>query len=338
MARLLELFGELRPPPLSSDALAVKALGRGSCVWMGKDEQSRPVVLIEARQDLDRSSGIVLRNLSFEPWASCRITEVGGSSREINACVIRCTAPEKELHEHFMRAFSPSCEGLGSQPTVSEVALVVEKLIEVFQALTEPPGDSVQGLWAELLLISNARDIELATESWQPRARSLVDFQSGRTGIEVKSCLGNIRQHRFKLAQLQPPEGSVRLIFSVMLTSRPTGASIPDLWNTIEERLRDRPGLRDRVAVRIAQTLGDDWRRAHSRRFDVATAIGSIVVLRADQIPRVGEDAEPGISDIEFAVDLSAVPPASRRELAQGDALLSSLWPQNTPDVTAARK
>jgi hypothetical protein len=336
MARLLELFGELRPPPISSDGFAVKALGSGSRVWMGKDEQSRPVVLIEARRDLDRSSGVVLRNLAFQPWAHCRITEAGGSSRDIDASVIRCTAPERELHEHFMRAFSPSCEVLGPQPTVSEVALLVERLAQVFQALAEPSSDSVQGLWAELLLINNASDIELATESWQPRRRSLVDFQSGRTGIEVKSCLGDIRQHRFKLAQLQPPEGSVRLVFSLMLTSRPTGASIPDLWNTIEHRLRDRPGLRDRVAVKIAQTLGDDWRRVHSRRFDVKAAISSIAVLRADQIPRVGDDAAAAITDIEFTGDLSGVPLESREEHSEGDALLLSLWPQDTPDCAAA--
>jgi Putative PD-(D/E)XK family member, (DUF4420) len=329
MARLLELFGELRPPPIASDAFAVKALAVGSRVWMGKDEQSRPVVLIEAQRDADRLTGIVLRNLSFQPWASCRITEAGGNSRDIDASVIRCTAPERELHEHFMRAFSPSCEGLGSQPTVSEVALLVERLAEVFQALAEPSSDSVQGLWAELLLISKASDIDLATGSWQPRRRSLVDFESGRTGIEVKSCLGDIRQHRFRLAQLRPPEGSVWLIFSVMLTSRPTGASIPDLWNTIEERLRNRPGLRDRVAVRIAQTLGDDWRRVHSRRFDVESAMKSIAVLSADQIPRVGEEAGPAITDIEFTVDLSGVPLANREGLSQYDALLYSLWPQD---------
>ena len=325
MARLLELFGELRPPPVSSDAFAVKALGVDSRVWMGKDQHSRPVVLVEARRDADRVSGIVLRNLSFQPWASCRITEVGGSSRDINASVIRCTAPERELHEHFMRAFSPSCEGLGSEPTVSEVALLVERLAEVFQALAEPSSDSVQGLWAELLLISKASDIELATESWQPRRRSLVDFQSGDTGIEVKSCLGDIRQHRFKLAQLQPPEGSVRLIFSVMLTSRPTGASIPDLWNTIEERLRDRPGLRDRVAVRIAQTLGDDWRRAHSRRFDIDAVLASLLVFNALAVPRVGEDADPTITDVEFTVDLSGCQSIPITQLSARGPLLESL-------------
>jgi hypothetical protein len=185
----------------------------------------------------------------------------------------------------------------------------------------------VQGLWAELLLISNASDSAVAAESWQPRRRSLVVFKSGRTGIEVKSCAGDVRKHRFKLAQLQPPQGSVWFVFSLMLTPRATGASILDLWNTVEERLRDRPGLRDRVAVRIAQALGDDWRRVQSQRFDIGSAINSLAVVRSEDVPRVGEEAGPSITDVEFTADLSAVPIMNRDDVSNNEVLLHSLWP-----------
>jgi hypothetical protein len=176
------------------------------------------------------------------------------------------------------------------------------------------------------LLISNASDIALAAESWQPRRRSLVDFKSGRTAIEVKSCAGDVRKHRFKLAQLQAPAGSMWLIFSVVLTPRATGASILDLWNTVEQRLRNHPGLRDRVAVRIAQTLGDDWRRVQSQRFEPESAINSLAVMKSDDVPRVGVDAGPAITDIEFTADLSAVPIVNRDDVPKSDLLLRSLW------------
>ena len=111
------------------------------------------------------------------------------------ASIIRCSAAERELHEHFLRALSPACEELGEDPRVAEVAGIVDTLIEVFRALSQPSHESVQGLWTELLLISRARNIELAVESWQPRTRSLVDFEHRNVGLEVKSCAGQVRRN-----------------------------------------------------------------------------------------------------------------------------------------------
>lgn len=325
MAQLLELFREL-PAPTSAAVLCVRRLPRDSSVWVGRDYYGRPVVLIEATTDGTRVHGVVLRNITFEPWLTCRIVEEGHAPRDLMASVIRCTAPERELHEHFLRAVSPTCEELDNSPQVSTVARLVEKLIEVFQALAEPSHESVQGLWAELLLISRSRDIELVTQAWQPRARNLIDFAQGRFGLEVKSTSAQVRQHRFSLAQLQPVAESQRYIASLLLTSQGSGASISDLWELIEGRLGERRALRDRLAARIAQTLGEDWQRAHSRRFDVDAAIASLLVFDARSVPRVGEDADPSITDVEFTVDLSGCPFIPLTQLIARGSLFESLF------------
>jgi hypothetical protein len=328
MAQLLQRFRELRPPG-TSDALSVARLSSRSGVWVGQDSTGRPLVLIEAAGSDARIHGVVLRNITFEPWLTCRIIEKGKAAREIGASVIRCTAIERELHEHFLRALSPSCEDLRSQPQVAEVALVVEKLIEVFQALSQPARESLQGLWAELLLISRAQDIELATEAWQRRAHSLIDFEHDQCGVEVKSTSNAVRQHRFKLAQLQPVVGHRRFIASLVLLSDARGASIGELWEVIERRLRHRPLLRDKVAARIAQTLGDDWHRAHSQRFSLPAAVDSILVFDVVNVPRVGEGSPPCILDVEFTVDFSGVSPVVRSTLAAQGPLLASLLAQS---------
>jgi hypothetical protein len=326
MARLVEIFRELTPPPANSSVFGVRRLASTSSVWVGRDSLARPVVVIETTPDATKPHGAVLRNITFEPWISCEITEGAGGPRSVMASVIRCTAAERELHEHFLRALSPACEEIAEQPRVGEVAALVERLIEVFRALGQPSHDSVQGLWAELLLISRARDIELAVQAWQPRTRSLVDFEQGLLGVEVKSCGGQIRQHRFKLSQLQPAIGSERYIASVLVSAHARGASISDLWDVIEQRLGNRRLLRDRTAARIAETLGDDWQRAHAHRFDVDSAIASLLVFDASGIPRVGEDAEASVTDIEFTVDLSSLDPLELPYLALRGPLLASLF------------
>jgi hypothetical protein len=325
MARLVELFRDLTPPAENSPGFSVRRLARNSKVWVGQDSLARPVVLIESTSDATRAHGAVLRNITFEPWVSCEITESASPLRSVMASIIRCTAAERELHEHFLRALSPACEELGEEPRVAEVAGLVDRLIEVFRALSQPSSESIQGLWTELLLINRARDIELAVQAWQPRSRSLVDFEHGTIGVEVKSCAGQVRLHRFKLAQLQPATGSERYVASVLVSPNARGASISDLWDVIESRLGSRRLLRDRTAARIAEALGDDWQRAHAHRFDVDSAVAALLMFDAQSIPRVGQDAEPCLTDIEFTVDLSGVDPVELQQLAIRGPLLHSL-------------
>jgi hypothetical protein len=284
------------------------------------------VVLIETDGNSEGVHGVVLRNFSFEPWLSCKITEQGKPPRKIGASIVRCTALERELHEHFLRALSPSCEELGLHPHISDVALIVDKLVEVFQALTQPSRESVQGLWAELLLISRSHNIELATEAWQRRPQSLIDFERERCGIEVKSTSGAVRQHRFMLAQLQPPAGERRFIASLVALHEPRGASITDIWEHVERRLRHKPSLRDKVAARVAQVLGEDWQQGHSQRFNLQAALDSILVFDAATVPRIGEQAPSSILDIEFTVDFSSLSPVDRDRLVDQDLLLGAIF------------
>jgi hypothetical protein len=203
---------------------------------------------------------------------------------------------------------------------------MVERLIEVFQALGAPSRESIQGLWAELLLLSRAPDIELSTQAWQPSTRSLVDFVHGKLGLEVKSTSSQVRQHRFALAQLQPTDGAQRYVASLLLTPVGRGASIGDLWDLIEERLAHRGALRDRLAGRIAQILGEDWQRAHSQHFDVDSAVRSLLIFDVRAVPRVGEEADPAITDIEFTVDLSGAPSIPLSELVERGPLFDALF------------
>lgn len=326
MAGLLQRFRELRAPPAASDVLSVTRLSARSSVWVACDSLARPVVLIETDGSSEGTHGVVLRNFSFEPWVTCKITEQGKPARQMGASIVRCTALERELHGHFLRALSPSCEELGLQPRVSDIALIVDKLVEVFQSLSQPSHESVQGLWAELLLISLSHDIELATEAWQRRARSLIDFERDRCGVEVKSTSDGARQHRFMLAQLRPPAGEQRFVASLVTLNESRGASITDLWENIERRLRQKPLLRDKIAARVAQVLGEDWQQGHSQRFNLQAAVDSLLVFDVATVPRVGEQAPSSISDIEFTVDFSALAPVDRGSLVERDLLLAAIF------------
>jgi Putative PD-(D/E)XK family member, (DUF4420) len=335
MARLLEVYRSIGNAR-NKDEFAIKQLHVGSSVWVGRDSLGKPVVLIESRADGGKAYCVVLQHLSFEPWVTCNISLPSAEKREITAAMIRCTGADKGLQEHFLRALSPACEEFGVRPYISDVATVFQTLVDLFQALTQPCVKSVQGLWAELVLISRAEDLPLAIMCWQRRERSLIDFEHAQAEVEVKSCLSTVRRHHFKLAQLQRISSVPRYIASLILLATEDGASINDLWDRIEKRIRGGTELKSRLAERIARLLGSDWQRADLQKYDELAALASLKIFSADEVPKVGDDGDPAITEIEFSVDLSAVDVVSHCLFERGGPLLRSLFPKQPTSLGGA--
>ncbi len=139
-----------------------------SNVWIGKDEAALPVLIVESALDCPVPSAVVLRNLRFDPQLECQIDEKPhGKRRSIRASVVRLTTFEPELHAYFLRTTSALFTDFGLQPRLSELARAIDRLAEMFRALTLPPTTSLQGLWAELLILRQAPSPEYAAQAWQ---------------------------------------------------------------------------------------------------------------------------------------------------------------------------
>ena len=93
----------------------------------------------------------------------------------------------------------------------------MDRLIELFRAMTTPSRKSVQGLWAELFLIAQSRQPTILVDAWHMLPEDRYDFAMDDQRIEVKSFSGSLRQHHFSLEQLQPPEGVKTLIASMLV-------------------------------------------------------------------------------------------------------------------------
>lgn len=307
---------------------AVRIAGRRNS-WIGKDDRDLPVVILECATTTKLPSPVVLRNLRFDPSISCQIVEhPSRKRRKLVAAVLRLTTDEIALQTYFLRTVSALFDELAEDATLLEFAQAIDRLAEIFRSLALPPASSLQGLWAELLLVKHARNVEYAVRSWHPTRRSLFDFDAGAEAVEVKSSTTGIRKHHFKLSQLRPPASKRIYVVSLLLTPDLGGASIPELWAYVQEKLASQPQLLSRAAEIIAVSAGTDWKHAQDARFDERAALQSLIVYDAAHIPQVVDPENPDITDIEFTCDISSTEPLTRSSDSPFGPALTSILPR----------
>lgn len=184
---------------------------------LGKDTQGQPLLLISVLEGRGQREPvpIILEHLTVMYNLRCRVARPDGTSEEERFTIVRCTSEDTTLQTYFLRVASSIIISLKEQSTQSDVAHSVNQLIELFRAMVKPPRKSVQGLWAELFLISEARQPVLLVDAWHTEPEDRYDFAMDEQRIEVKSFSGQIRQHHFSLGQLHPPAGVNVLVASV---------------------------------------------------------------------------------------------------------------------------
>ena len=290
-------------------------------VWVAKDTAALPQLLITPAGNKPGAAKLVLRHLEIDPHCVCSVQKQAGVAEHLECIRVSCLTAEPELQDFFFRTHAALLESLGHSRAASTTLEALETVAELFRGFSNRPTKTLQGLWAELFLISRARDMVAAASAWQITTRALVDFADGSEAVEVKSTATESRRHHFKLAQLMPPEGARWLIGSFMLREDPQGTSLQQLWKRIEIGLELSPAARMHVATQIAHALGDAWRYSESYRVDEESAALTLRVFDVRDVPRVDAGANPAISDVEFTADLSNTPQA-----VVGNTLLSTLF------------
>lgn len=277
---------------------------------LGKDAQGKPLLLISVLNVGSQShrTPVVLENLTVQYNLNCRVSRPDGTFEEGVFTVVRCTGEDATLQDYFLKVMSTIVISIGDRPAPSDVAHAMNQLIELFRAMAKAPRKSVQGLWAELFLISQTRQPATLIEAWHIVPEDRYDFAMDDQRIEVKSFSGDIRLHHFSLEQLHPPEDLKALVASVSVKSSQAGVSITDLREKIQTRFGSNldPLLHiDRV---IALTLGDAWQQASDARFDERLAKESLAFYETSGIPSVNPNLPAGVSGVHFRSDLTECP------------------------------
>lgn len=270
-----------------------------------------------------------LQYIMVEYNIPCRLLDQEGNIDEKhNYTVLTLTNDNDSMQRNFIDIVAMLLEKMSSTPTRREIAVEVENLVTIFSTLNTPSTKSVQGLWAELLVIETSLYPQTLINAWHVNPNEKYDFTLGADKIEVKSTRGETRKHHFTLDQLSPTRNSRLLIASVIARESgkcDNGLSVNDLRDRIFGRVGD-AALKVKIYQVIANTLGNNVEQAENEHFDYIGAKDSLRYYDFRDVHGAGmKNDDSHVSSINFDSDLTGLPDADSTE-SQFDATDSPLF------------
>jgi putative PD-(D/E)XK family protein DUF4420 len=291
-------------PSASGSDLAAVPIPGAETHRLAKDASGSPCLLVRQQSHTTRSAPIRLANLFVSFGVPCAITYSGGSQEQGTFTIVRCSAADPALFPHFLRIVSPAVAALGPAPTPAAVRRAISALVELFQALTAPPKKTIQGIWAELLLIRLARDSRVLAAAWHGNPAEHFDFAAGPQRIEVKSSNCRRREHHFSLDQLTPVGGSRIVIASVFVERSGGGVSLQKLFDDTRALLAGDLALAAHFDAVFYASLGSGWADGMDEAFDWELAVDSVAFYAAAAVPRVDNPNPLLVFDVRFKADV----------------------------------
>ena len=318
--------------PTSDQGRAFMAarIARDSRYRVGRDSQGNPAILIETTGAAGAAalSDFGGRHLRIGHGISCSISEAGVEVGREQFSVVTCVDCDELLKDRFFDTVETLLRSLGETPPVDELRRVVAGLIELFRLASQPPRGTIQGLWAELWIIAQARDPQVLLDAWHAEPTDAYDFNSGPERLEIKSTSQGTRKHTFSHRQLKPPRGTRVAIGSVFVESSGGGPTISTLVERIRRRVGNPQALK-RLDYVVASTLGTDWRAGVEASFDSELAAESLRFYMVEAVPSLPSIVPAGVSDIRYVSDLSGTPTLTREELLGNGELFAATPPEN---------
>ena len=308
MVDLNSLFNTLRSVPLPNGSVMVAVpIPNLEQHHLARDVEGTPLILISVPKSGGRLqvNSAKFEHLTVQHDVQCRVCAINGSIQEGQYTVIACVDADHILQSYFLKIMATLVTTLGAKPTQVDVTQAVQRLAELFRALSAAPRKSVQGLWAELFVIVRAPDVATLVSAWHTVPEEKYDFSQASQRIEVKSAVCGTRLHQFSLEQLHPPVGTSVLIASVFVERAGNGTSLLDLLEQMRCQVSTNMDLIAKMDDVVALTLGNSWRHAINERFDYELAQQSLKFYEASDIPSVSPSLPQDVSAVRFASDLS---------------------------------
>jgi len=317
---LLTVFLELDIPQTENSKLFnATALNDFPFAKIGVNYFGFPVILISSKFDQTHLSqkNIKLKYIELTHNLECKVSE-NGKSKIDNYSVIIFKSNEETLQNYFLGIAQSLLNSLSKKPTQKEVFETFKNFIEIFRSLTEIPTKTIQGLWAELMLIEQSKSPETLINYWHNIPEEKFDFNADSQKIEVKSSSNLERVHIFTAEQLNPPNDSQVLIASIFTKQVSNGINVLDLLDKIDNRIKEIE-LKEKIYRIVSRTLGNTFEQTTKIKYDYDLAKNSLRFYKHQDISKVERINIPErVSEVKFKSDLTKINPIDINLFTEG--------------------
>ena len=304
----------------SKDYVSVESVPFSEYHKIGISSEGYPLFFVKC-DNQTKSIDINLELISVIFSQECSIRENEKNSNEIYTIVILKTI-NTDLQQYFTDVFSIILQQTEPIPSENNLYREIRKVIDLFSSISKTPVKSIQGLWAELLVIEKSSNPEYLISAWHNSPSDKYDFNDSIDKLEVKSTMKSKRTHKFSIEQLNNNRGSSLLIASTFVVETGTGKSILNLRESIVSRFNN-INIQLRLNEIIYKTIGSEYEKLGEVYFDYQLASDSLAFYNVDDIPRINIDAIPlQVSNVTFDSDLTNIPNILEKEFNTEVSLL----------------
>lgn len=291
---------------------------------IGVSHSDEPMFFVKCSEK-GNSIDINLDLISIMFDRSCKIYEDDNLS-ENTYTVIKLGSDNWDIQQYFINVMCLVLQQLPGMPSSKSLHKEIDKVIDLFKSLATAPKKTIQGLWAELLIIEQSHNPDLLIRAWHASPEDKFDFNNGKDKVEVKSTAKNQRIHAFSIEQLTPNIGSSLVIASVIVIQTGIGKSVLDLRDMITEQTHS-IDTQLKLNELILKTLGFDFEKTVDIYFDYQTAIDSLQYFNSRSITTIDKSLVPAnITNVRFDVDLTNIEPINAEdEFVINSELISQL-------------
>lgn len=302
-----KIFTDLqRKETANADCFSVASLPFSEKHKIGISTEGYPMFFIECNAK-EHTLDINLEFISVLFNRTCRLKGDDDTFSENTFTIVSLKTENIDFQQYFLEVVCIILEQLPENPTHNQLKIEIQKLIDLFSRFTRPPKKTIQGLWAEMFIIDQAKYPEYLIQSWHASPEDKFDFNDGQDKIEVKSTSQARRVHSFAFEQLNPNRNSNLLIASVFVVQTGCGKNIFDLKDSICKKVTNLQ-LQFRLNELLSQTLGSDFDKVFDVYFDYQQAIDTLSFFDFKDIPTINSGNIPNeVSNVRFDCDLSRV-------------------------------
>lgn len=307
MTDLKKIYDKLtlpqKPNPNSFSAKAIKGFENHRIAKNFNDNPSLLISISESNQDFFIANQCLF-NIKITHNVKCEI-ETDKKVSQNNFSVVSYIGQDDDVKDIFLKTCQVLIKSLGRSPSNKRIKQVVDKFIELFKAIKEPPRKSIQGLWSELFLIEQSNSPEKVILGWHSIPEEKFDFSFDKLRIEVKSSITESRIHHFSLDQLNPISDTEIIIASILVNTSVAGLSIIDLMKKISHKLVSYPKQKEKLHLLVYSTLGVDVERVNEIKFHYELAKESLRFYKSENVPKIESINIPKeVSNVRFTSNL----------------------------------